>query len=96
MISKQAEGFTDALSGGAVKFNPYDSLELKSGLVSNPMEEQAFKGVPFRQFSFSFQFAPTSPEEAKMMQNIIQTFGTTLHLNCLKAQLNFLHHTKLM
>ena len=74
MISKQAEGFTDDLSGGAVKFNPYDSLRTQIGLVSNPMEEQAFKGVPFRQFSFSFQFAPTSPEEAKMMQNIIQTF----------------------
>ena len=94
MISKQAEGFTDALSGGAVKFNPYDSFRTQIGLVSNPME-----GKPSSVFHLGtlifFPISPTSPEEAKMMQNIIQTFRFHSALNCLKARLNFLHHTKL-
>ena len=74
MLSKQVAGFTDTLTAGAVKFDPYNSLRSAIGLVSNDRNEQTFKGVQRKSFQFSFQFAPTSPKEAVVMQNIIQCF----------------------
>ena len=74
MLSKQVAGFTDTLTGGALKFDPYNSLRSSIGLVSNDQNEQSFKGVQRKSFQFSFQFSPTSPKEAVAMQNIIQCF----------------------
>ena len=73
-LSKQVGGFTDTLTGGAVQFDPYNSLRSAIGLAANDRNEQSFKGVQRKSFQFTFQFAPTSPKEAVMMQNIIQSF----------------------
>ena len=74
MLSKQVAGFTETVSGGSIKFDPYNSLRAAIGLVSNDRNEQTFKGVQRKSFQFTFQFAPTSPKEAVVMQNIIQCF----------------------
>ena len=40
----------------------------------NPYEEQLFNGIPFREFSFEFAFAPSSEAEGNEVLNIIQMF----------------------
>ena len=44
-LSKQVGGFTDTLTGGAVQFDPYNSLRSAIGLAANDRNEQSFKGV---------------------------------------------------
>lgn len=50
-----------------------------SGLAPNPLREQIFRGVNFRQFSFSFDFYPKSPSESNSIKEIIKTFKTKMH-----------------
>ena len=47
---------------------------LSEGYVFNPNMENAFKGVPFRDFTFTFDLLPKNAEEMSMMHNIIKTF----------------------
>ncbi len=42
----------------------------------NPYEEQLFNGIPFREFSFDFSFAPSSEAEGNEVLNIIKMFRT--------------------
>jgi hypothetical protein len=45
----------------------------------NPRKEQLFKSMEFRRFSFNYQFAPRSPEEAANVKRIINTFKFYMH-----------------
>lgn len=45
----------------------------------NPRKEQVFKGVDYRRFTFEYQFAPRSPEEAQSALNIIYLFKYHMH-----------------
>lgn len=47
---------------------------MASGFVYNPNMENAFKSVPFRDFTFNFDLLPKNAEEMSMMHNIIKTF----------------------
>ncbi len=47
---------------------------MASGFVYNPNVENAFKSVPFREFTFTFDLIPKNAEEMSMMHNIIKTF----------------------
>ena len=76
MISK----FVNQLSGGL--------SNLKAGKAVNPMEEQQLDGLPFREFSFEFTFAPRSAEEANQMNNIIYTFRNAMLPNTFDATLS--------
>ena len=49
-------------------------LSRSTGQVLNPNLELLFKGVGLREFSFNFDFAPKSPDEAKVIKDIIRTF----------------------
>jgi len=49
-------------------------LSRSTGQVLNPNLELLFKGVGLREFSFNFDFAPKSPDEAKVVKDIIRTF----------------------
>ena len=51
---------------------------LRAGQAKNPMKEQAFEGVEFRDHSFEWEFYPRSPEEALMCQKIINGFKIAL------------------
>lgn len=50
-----------------------------SGTAANPKKEQLFRNVDFRTFSFSYQFFPRSPEEARKVQAIIKMFKLHMH-----------------
>ena len=47
--------------------------------AANPRKEQLFKSMEFRRFSFNYQFAPRSPEEAANVKRIINTFKFYMH-----------------
>lgn len=49
-------------------------LSRSTGQVLNPNLELLFKGVDLREFRFNFDFAPKSPDEAKVIKDIIRTF----------------------
>ena len=52
---------------------------VRSGLAPNPRKEMVFKGVDFRTFSFDYQFFPRSEDEAKNVEQIINTFKFHMH-----------------
>ena len=62
LVSKMANSFSGGLTN------------LKAGKAKNPMEEQTLEGVPFREFSFTFSFAPRSKAEAQQVNKILHTF----------------------
>lgn len=54
-------------------------MGIAAGLAANPKKEQAFKNMDFRTFSFDYQFAPRSSDEAKNVLNIIKAFKYHMH-----------------
>lgn len=56
---------------------PAISALTKSAL--NPRKEQLFRSVDNRRFTFEYQFAPRSAEEAKNIKRIINTFKYHMH-----------------
>lgn len=54
-------------------------MGIAAGLASNPKKEQAFRGIDFRTFSFEYNFAPQSPDEAQNVLNIIRAFKYHMH-----------------
>lgn len=51
-----------------------DSVLAMSRLALNPKKEVMFNGFKFRQFTFSYMFAPKSEEESTTVNEIIQSF----------------------
>ncbi len=49
-------------------------LKAAGRFAENPYEEQIFNGIGFREFSFDFQFAPSSEAEGNEVLNIIKMF----------------------
>lgn len=49
------------------------------GLAPNPMKEQVFRQVEFREFTMRFEFSPRNEEEAEMIQKILFTFKFHMH-----------------
>ena len=47
---------------------------MSSGFVFNPNMENAFKSVPFRDFTFTFDLIPKNAEEMEQMHQIIKVF----------------------
>jgi len=45
-----------------------------TGKIVNPNAELVFQGVPFREFSFPFEFAPKNEKEKESVQKIINLF----------------------
>ena len=73
-VSSKIGQLSESILGEAGRFDPFSSLKAQLGLATNPYNELAFKGMARKSFQFNFTFAPTSPQEATMMQNIIQSF----------------------
>lgn len=59
--------------------NASSGLSASTGLVNNPLKEQIFNGVRFRQFQMDYQFFPRSSKEAQNVLNIIQLFKYHSH-----------------
>lgn len=72
LASDKIGKLTGELTGTQIDL--YNGLRGQLGIVDNDKNETMFEGVNRKTFSFSFNFAPTSKQEALMMQNIIQAF----------------------
>ncbi len=82
-------GATDAAMGigGNIGLNALHRLDPNSGnyagkvmgIAPNPLREQIFRGVNFRQFSFTYDFFPKSPSESKAIKEIVKTFKKKMH-----------------
>jgi len=55
------------------------ALTKLNGRAINPHTEMVFKGVPMREFDYTFEFAPKNPEELKRMQEILFLFRYHMH-----------------
>lgn len=55
------------------------ALSAASGLAPNPMKEQVFKNVNFREFTFDYQFSPRNSTEAANVREIIRLFKLHMH-----------------
>ena len=55
-----------------------DIEALRQGYAINPNETQLLEGIPYREFSFEYDFQPKSPEEAQMVLDIIYTFRSAM------------------
>lgn len=51
-----------------------DLMQLGSGAIPNPYLAQIFRGVNFRNFSFTFRLVPLSEEDCETILEIIKTF----------------------
>jgi hypothetical protein len=79
---KTGEGqkFTQAAVANAIVSSLGSNVDTKSilsratGQVLNPNLELLFNGVSLRNFQFSFEFAPRSPEEGQEVKQIIRLF----------------------
>lgn len=70
----------EVLTSLAINNAPFGQAQaIGSGLAVNPKKEQAFKSVDFRTFTFDYQFAPRSSEEAKNVLNIVRAFKYHMH-----------------
>ena len=72
LASDKIGKLTQELTGTQIDL--YNGLRGQLGIVDNDKNETMFEGVNRKTFSFAFTFAPTSKQEALMMQNIIQAF----------------------
>lgn len=63
-------------------------LSAALGIASNPKQEQTFKGVDFRTFTFEYQFFPRSSDESHNVLRIIDMFKLHMHPE-FKSQLNY-------
>jgi len=88
-----ATGFVDFFKKGANAAKQYDTQDIltgglaqellakKAGRILNPKKTMFFKGVGFREFSFTFNFTPESREEAETVKKIVVFFKKHSHPN---------------
>lgn len=78
-----AGAMSTGTAGAVVKgfeMNPARSmLSALYKAAPNPRKEQLFKSMEFRRFSFNYQFAPRTPQEAANVKRIINTFKFYMH-----------------
>jgi len=59
--------------------NPVKLTTKAFGLAVNPHQEMFFEGVPFRTFSYNFDFWPRNEKEVEAVRNIIFLFKYHMH-----------------
>jgi len=69
------EAAKDALIGGTIQ----DLINKNRGVIPNPRKTMFFRGIGFREFQFTFMFAPESKEESATVQKIIKVFKKYSH-----------------
>jgi hypothetical protein len=52
-----------------------------AGVATNPKKEQIFEGVPFRTFSYTYDFYPRSEEESENVKRILDELKYHMHPN---------------
>tara|TARA_A100001011_G_scaffold107084_1_gene113468 strand:+ start:3395 stop:4540 length:1146 start_codon:yes stop_codon:yes gene_type:complete len=71
MLDRGSLALLRTLGGGDIE-------ALRQGYAINPNETQLLEGIPYREFSFEYDFQPKSPEEAQMVLDIIYTFRSAM------------------
>lgn len=69
-ISGFGRNMLDFLSGGPTN----DLIQINQGVMPNPYLAQIFRGVDFRNFSFTFRLVPFSERDCDTIFDIIKTF----------------------
>ena len=64
----------DAMAGPLGFSDASQLLALSRGEIYNPNVELLYKGPKLRQFNFTYQFVPKSPQEAAIVNQIIKEF----------------------
>ena len=69
-IAGKVGGFLTLLGGAGIE----NSVKSTARFTQNPYEEQLFSNIPFRSFTFNFDFSAVNEEEYLAVQNIIKMF----------------------
>lgn len=73
----------------AFGMNLQNIMEVSTRRVSNPHIEQRFESIPFREFTFTYDFAARSKDEADAIDEIIKTFRFHMHPELIPSGLFF-------
>jgi hypothetical protein len=76
---QNVDGASVGLLGLASRSDAMPALSALTRTSINPRREQLFRSVDNRRFTFEYQFAPRSAEEAKNIRRIINTFKYHMH-----------------
>lgn len=63
-----------------------------AGIAMNPRKEQLFKDVNFREFNFTYTFAPRNQQEAQTVEEIIYQFKFHAHPSLRESGANMLYN----
>lgn len=74
VISSVTAGGIASAAGRIVATAASDLVQSATRTAVNPKKDLLFRGIDRREFTFEYQFAPRSPEEAKEVANIIHAF----------------------
>lgn len=77
-IDKLKSEVLPIIASQTAKVTP-DALQRLTRSAPNPKKEQMFRGVDFRNFTFSYEFFPRSQQEANNILGIIKTFKYHMH-----------------
>jgi len=69
--------------------NLQNVMEVSTRRVSNPHIEQRFESMSFREFTFTYEFAARSEQEAVAIDEIIKTFRFHMHPELIPSGLFF-------
>jgi len=72
-------GAAGALAAGITGAATAQAIGKKEGLALNPHMAVLFKGVGFREHSFSYKFVARNPQESDQIKTIINTFKYHMH-----------------
>ena len=79
----KGKGFVEGLQGQALNvLGDTGKIIGKLAIVAtNPKKEQIFEGVPFRSFSYTYDFYPRSEEESENVKRILDELKYHMHPN---------------
>ena len=88
-IGASAGGAVGALTAGITGGATAQAIGKKEGLALNPHMAVLFKGVGFREHSFTYKFVARNSEESQTIQSIINTFKYHMHPDYFAGNISF-------
>ena len=88
-IGASAGGAVGALAAGITGGAAAQAIGKKEGLALNPHMAVLFKGVGFREHSFTYKFVARNSEESEQIKKIINTFKYHMHPDYFAGNISF-------
>jgi len=88
-IGASAGGAVGALAAGITGGAAAQAIGKKEGLALNPHMAVLFKGVGFREHSFTYKFVARNSEESEQIKKIINTFKFHMHPDYFAGNISF-------